>query len=216
MIPLALYAYRTAPQDSLGDTPFYCLYGRDPISPLSLEIELAERENDERNPAKNYADLLAKNLIRVRKVVHTQLLKAQNKMARLKNLKKKDVSYQEGDSVWLYLPYWRTKTNDSDEREDIGAKKLTPRWHGPYRIIKRIGPNTYQLDIPERPNMYPVINVSRLKKFVGYESRPYEDDIPQLFDSDEESSDEESEISKEKQSLTSMLASAEPVPEAEL
>ena len=37
-IPFALFAYRTAVQDSAKETPFYLVYGRDPCLPLDVVL----------------------------------------------------------------------------------------------------------------------------------------------------------------------------------
>ena len=46
--------------------------------------------------------------------------------------------------------------------------KLTPRYIGPYRISKRIGNVSYELDLPqELTTVYPVFRISMLKKCMG-------------------------------------------------
>ncbi|CAK4901679.1 unnamed protein product [Aphanomyces euteiches] len=81
--------------------------------------------------------------------------------------------FQPADSVWVYQHF--RKSGDPDDRR---IKKLAYSWHGPYRIHKRQGDNTYQIYLPSHPDRIVPINVDRLKKFHGYWSRPFEEDVP--------------------------------------
>ncbi|WMV49094.1 hypothetical protein MTR67_042479 [Solanum verrucosum] len=46
--------------------------------------------------------------------------------------------------------------------------KLSPRYIGPYRIVKRIGNIAYKLELPhELSAMHPVFHISMLKKCMG-------------------------------------------------
>ncbi|KAE9265176.1 hypothetical protein PR003_g32541, partial [Phytophthora rubi] len=63
--------------------------------------------------------------------------------------------FEPGSQVWLYM-----------ERVKPGlTKKLAHRWHGPFRIKKKIEEYAYELELPDRSGyrFYPVIHVSRLK-----------------------------------------------------
>ncbi|GKF84561.1 hypothetical protein Tco_0249459, partial [Tanacetum coccineum] len=49
--------------------------------------------------------------------------------------------------------------------------KLNPRYIGPFKILKRIGPVAYKLDIPEElSNVHSTFYVSNLKKCLSNES----------------------------------------------
>ncbi|XP_019244290.1 PREDICTED: uncharacterized protein LOC109224159 [Nicotiana attenuata] len=50
--------------------------------------------------------------------------------------------------------------------------KLSPRYIGPYKIIRRVGQVAYELDLPSNlKSLYPVFHVSMLHKYIGDLSR---------------------------------------------
>ena len=47
--------------------------------------------------------------------------------------------------------------------------KLSPRYVGPYKILKRVGKVAYELELPaELAAVYSIFHISLLKKCVGY------------------------------------------------
>ncbi|POM61587.1 hypothetical protein PHPALM_29376 [Phytophthora palmivora] len=91
--------------------------------------------------------------------------------------------FKEGDQVWLFM-----------ERVKQGlTKKLAHRWHGPFRVKRKVEEFAYELELPDKSGyrFYPVIHVSRLKKVADAEKRPTTRLIAELeedqrFDFDEE------------------------------
>ena len=48
------------------------------------------------------------------------------------------------------------------------ARKLAPRWVGPYRVVECVGQNAYRLNLPSALHtVHPVVNVSQLKQYHG-------------------------------------------------
>ncbi|OWZ11765.1 hypothetical protein PHMEG_00015169 [Phytophthora megakarya] len=168
-LPRVLFAYRTSYHESLGDTPFFSLYGRDPKLTLDLAF-LYTTKNWKSNEVANYRRQLYKSLHNSRRMVERQLIKAQDRNAvRLQG--QKVISYDEGDSVWVFQ-HFRAK------RGEKKTKKLAFSWHGPYRVLGQVGENTYRIAIPRHPDKVVTVNVNRLKKFKGRWSKPYSDEVP--------------------------------------
>ena len=69
--------------------------------------------------------------------VQEQLEKSQSKYKERHEKHRVDHNFQEGDEVWLHI---------SKERMQGEGKKLKPIRYGPFKIIKQVGNNAFQLD----------------------------------------------------------------------
>ncbi|KAE8905940.1 hypothetical protein PF006_g10126 [Phytophthora fragariae] len=168
-LPRVLFAYRTSYHDSLGDTPFFSLYGRDPVLPLDLAF-LNTKNDWKSNEVAEYRRKLYLSMRDTRRLVERQLLKAQDRNARRRS-DQVAIEFNEGDAVWVYQ-YFRAR------RGEKKTKKLSFSWHGPYRDVGQLGENTYKIAIPSHPDRVESVNVNRLKKFAGRWSRPFPNEVP--------------------------------------
>ncbi|KAI3797610.1 hypothetical protein L1987_32870 [Smallanthus sonchifolius] len=79
--------------------------------------------------------------------------------------RRKPLEFQVGDKVLLKVSPWKGVIRFGKQG------KLNPRYVGPFKIIKRIGPVAYQLDLPERlSGVHNVFHISNLKKCLADES----------------------------------------------
>ena len=85
------------------------------------------------------------------------LLAAQQRQKSYADTKRRDVSYEVGSEVLLSTSNIKLKTP--------GARKLLPRWIGPFEIVKRIGVVAYRLKLPETMGIHNVFHVSLLKPY---------------------------------------------------
>ncbi|KAG3111113.1 hypothetical protein PI125_g9434 [Phytophthora idaei] len=72
--------------------------------------------------------------------------------------------FEIGSRAWLYM-----------ERVKPGlTKKLAHRWHGPFRIKRKVEEFAYELELPDRSGyrFYPVVHVLRLTAVNEFPSRP--------------------------------------------
>jgi len=117
-VSLAVYAYNTSCHESTGFSPYELVFGKDPRTPLALELDLPLK-----NPS-SQSDYSRS----VRSAMHDIKVAAQNKLAasRRKQTRSYDshrrkwVPFPSGSSVWLRRPKtWK-----------FGGK-----WVGPYEVL---------------------------------------------------------------------------------
>ncbi|XP_040948616.1 uncharacterized protein [Gossypium hirsutum] len=77
-----------------------------------------------------------------------------------KYLKRRDIEFAVGDRVFLKFSPWKKVLRFG------GKGKLSPRFIGPYEIVKRIDPIAYRLALPpELEKIHNVFHVSILRRY---------------------------------------------------
>lgn len=106
------------------------------------------------------ADDFVQHIQRVPEALRDNLVQAKDSQARFYNKDKRvTTTYNPGDLVWLSRRNLKTKRPNN---------KLDVRRLGPFRVIRMVGSNAAELELP-RPlqRLHPVFNVSLLMPFVG-------------------------------------------------
>jgi hypothetical protein len=90
------------------------------------------------------------------------LLQAQSIMKTHHDQSRRQVEFQVGDWVWLYLNH-----RIASAIRPVGKTKLGPKYFGSYAVIERIGAVAYRLQLPPNAKIHNVFLVVFLKKFEG-------------------------------------------------
>ncbi|GJS84054.1 putative reverse transcriptase domain-containing protein [Tanacetum coccineum] len=97
--------------------------------------------------------------------IRQRLQAARDRQRSYANVRRKPLEFQVGDRVML-------KVSPQKGVIQFGKQgKLNPRYIGPFKILKRLSPVTYTLELPEElSNVHNTFHVSNLKKFLSDES----------------------------------------------
>jgi hypothetical protein len=140
-------------------TPFFLNYGRHPRMPFATEIE---RSTHPHVPAaSDFAAGLQETLKRAKK----SLQSAQDRQQAFYNRNRPEITYHPNQLVLL------STQNFSQER----GQKLMPKWMGPFRVIKMVGPVAVNLDLLGHIRCHNVFHVSQVEL---YRIRDGEEPVP--------------------------------------
>ena len=151
-----MFAYNTAYQEALQDSPFFVLYGRDAVLPSETWVFNPESrvryQQDQRGPKGSRTEFMKRF-----ENVWNRAAQATRKVVdrRLKDSKRKDVSFDVGQQVWVYIP---------EIFRDGVHQKLLFKWHGPYRVIEEVSKGVlYKVRTERGRNLTQGFHACRLK-----------------------------------------------------
>ena len=104
------------------------------------------------------ADKLADHIKELHTRTRTQLEHRAAQYAAQKNKGRRRIVFAPGDLVWLHL---RKERFPSTRKS-----KLDQRGDGPFRVVKAINDNAYQLELPDKYGVHPTFNVADLSPYV--------------------------------------------------
>lgn len=137
-LPYVLFAYRATMQHSTGESPFFLLYGQDPQLPT--EAALCPPVVRSLLCIDDYKSQMLQALSSAWKLAQQNVKKAQQKQKKQHDKKARDIVFNPGDRVFVYMPAIRTRP----------AYKLTRPYKGPYRVITT-HPNGVELQSVDHP-----------------------------------------------------------------
>ena len=109
------------------------------------------------------------------KLIQERMRAAQSRQKSYYDKRRKDLEFAIGDHVFLRVTPW------TGVGRALKSRKLTPRFIGPFEILKRVGPVAYQVALPPSlSNLHSVFHISQLRKYVHDPSHVIELDNVQV------------------------------------
>src|SRR3954462_3008562 len=153
------FAWNNAPNASTGMTPFHINQGRDPLNPYTMITKIPDNI-----PA---ASEWLEHLNNTMKQVTDALVLAKANQETNANKKRRDLQFDIGDQVLLSSSHINLASQSARP-----TKKLQHRYIGPYRIIQKVSPVTYKLELPDTLKVHPVFHVSLLRPYKNPQDFP--------------------------------------------
>jgi len=166
------FAYNNKLQTSTKVLPFKANSGQDP----HIGFELRKKGKFEE------ADKFVERMQEIQEEAKAVLKKTQVNMKRYMDRHRREAEeYQVGDLVLLStkdLKYQMTGRR---------TEKLTERFVGFYKVKSIVSTNTIELELPSTVKIHPVVNVSRVHKYIGQvEGQKKEKQQPVIIEEEEE------------------------------
>ena len=133
-------------------------YGRHPWLPVNMIEHLRDTKlwhKHEKVPAANiFIDRITKAITLAKQAMH----QARDKQAKYASGKAKEHPFQPGQRVLLSSKNIRIRSE--------GTAKLQPKWLGPFKLLRMVGTQAAELELPSTMRIHDVFHVSLLKPYV--------------------------------------------------
>jgi hypothetical protein len=155
-LPNVLWAYRTTPRTSTGESPYSLAFGTEAVLPVetgvpSLRVRCYTQEDNIQ------ARLLDLDLIEEkREVARLRVAEHQRRTSKYYNQKVRTRSLRIGE--WVLK---KVLPNEKDPSQGT----LGPNWSGPYRITEEVRPGTYRLQDNEGRHLPRAWNAEHLRRY---------------------------------------------------
>jgi len=150
VLPLIEFTYNNSFHASIGMAPYEALYGR------KCRILLCWYQDGE---AMLVGPKLLEQTTEKVRMVRNRMQASQSRQKAYADHKRRPLEFAAGDHVLLRV------TRTTNVGRVVCSRKLSPKFLGPYQILRRIGPVAYKIVLPPQlANLHPVFHVSRLRK----------------------------------------------------
>ena len=146
-LPVAEFAVNNTVNRTIGQTPFFLNYGWHPATPMVRELDVTVPS------AHNFVKGLSSRLTQAKRCYEAalQCSKAYEDQGRVA------VAFLPGQQVLL-------STKNLKTRPGV-ARKLAPRWIGPFSVEQMVGTTAVRLNIPSSLKIHNVFHVSLVKPY---------------------------------------------------
>ncbi len=139
-LPLVLWAYRTAVQESSQYTPAALMFGRELRTPVDLVFGSPPEPEIAGGPELDYFRRLKERLSTVHQLAREALEDAGARQKRAYDNRAHGPILRPGDRVWVFCP----------QRKRGLSPKLTHHWQGPGEILDQISEVVFRVRMPGR------------------------------------------------------------------
>ncbi|KAJ9513536.1 hypothetical protein QJQ45_006147 [Haematococcus lacustris] len=170
------FAYNSSTHVGTGFSPFYLNYGHHPRTPEAL---LQPPSTLVPSPA---ADAFVTTMRSNIDIAKAALQRAVDKQKQQADKHRRHLEFNVGDKVLLSTATLNLKTPSN-------SAKLQPRYVGPFKVLTKISPVAYKLDLPTTMRITPTFHISKLRPYLTTSSFPDRhvdlQPLPQLEDGEE-------------------------------
>ena len=168
----AEFVYNNKVHSSTKTLPFKENYGQ--YSRMEFEVRKKEKYEG--------AEKFVTKMKEIQKKAKTALEKKMKEMKKYADRKREEVNeYKVGDLVML-------STKDLKyQMVSRRTEKLMERFIGPYKVKKIVSANAVKLELPSTIKIHPVVNISRIRRYIGQvEGQRKEQPAPVIIEGEEE------------------------------
>jgi len=168
----AEFAYNDKAHSSTKTSPFKANYGQD------SRIGFKGRKKGKYAGVEKFVEKMKE----IQEEAKAVLRKAQEDMRKYADRKRSDVEeYKVGDLVML------STKNLKYQMVRRRTEKLIERFVSPYKVKEIISSNVVKLELPSTVKIHPVVNASRIRRYVGQvEGQKKEQPAPVIIEGEEE------------------------------
>ena len=151
-LPYLLFAFRSAPSETLGYSPFQLIFGHCVRGPLDVVRECWEND-DAQLDLLTYISELGNKLSKAWDYAKEHLISNQESMKSHYDKRVKAREFSAGERVLILLP--------------IPGNPLCAKYYGPLKVIKKINNLNYLVETPSRRKKFQRCHVNMIKPYVN-------------------------------------------------
>lgn len=155
-LSVAEFAYNSAYQVSIGTSPFELCLGYLPDSPAFINTGI------DYNRYSNRAEEFADRMKLIMQQVKDNLVLAQHHQEVHHNQHRSTEVFEKGDLVLVHKDAYGINPQ---------YYKIQPVYFGPYKVVKKVSDNAYEIDLPRTNRRDRVLNIRWLRKFLQATSK---------------------------------------------